>query len=104
MALGLGFGSSARHTIARVAPEYPEMALQSRIDGTVALLVLICADGSVQDARVTRSVPMLDQAALDAVRQWTYQPALLSGHAVAAWLETQIEFRLPPRGEPTDVR
>jgi TonB family protein len=90
--------------VARVPPEYPEQAFQSRIDGIVSVLVLICADGSLQQAKVSRSVPMLDQAALESVRQWTYQPATRGGTTVAAWLETQVEFRLPPRGEPTDVR
>jgi TonB family protein len=90
--------------IQQVPPLLPDNALEARIDGTVALLVLVCADGSLQDLKITRSIPMLDAAAIDAVRQWTFQPATIASEPVAAWTEARVEFRLPPRGASTEVR
>jgi TonB family protein len=88
----------------QVPPTYPDIALEAGIDGTVTLLVLVCADGTIQETRVTRSIPLLDPAAIESVRQWTFQPAVDAGEAVAAWMETRVEFRLPMRREGRNVR
>lgn len=85
-------------------PTYPESALEAGTDGTVVLAVLVCADGSIHDVRITRSVSMLDGAAIDAVHLWSFQPAQLAGEAVAAWTEARVEFKLPPKGAATQIR
>jgi protein TonB len=52
-------------------------------------------EGKVADARVVKSVPLLDQAALDAVRQWEYQPSLLNGVPTAVVTTVTIKFTRP---------
>jgi TonB family protein len=56
---------------------YPEQARQARIQGTVIVQITVGTDGRVSNARVIRSIPMLDQAALDAVKQWVYDPSAI---------------------------
>jgi TonB family protein len=58
--------------ITHVDPIYPEQARQARVQGIVMVQITIGTDGRVTDARVIRSIPLLDQAALSAVRQWVY--------------------------------
>jgi protein TonB len=77
-----------------VAPEYPAEAASQGIRGIVILEVVIGEDGKVQNARVTRSIPGLDEAALAAVRLWEYEPSKLSGKAVAVRLSQSITFAL----------
>ncbi len=62
-----------------VQPVYPPIAQSARIEGIVIIEATIGEDGQVINARVLRSVPLLDQAALDAVRQWEYMPTQLNG-------------------------
>jgi periplasmic protein TonB len=60
----------------------------------VILETLIGANGRVEDARVLRSIPLLDQAALDAVRQWEFTPTLLNGNPVPVIMTTTVQFSL----------
>jgi TonB family protein len=78
----------------RVAPVYPDIAREAGVDGTVSVTALVCASGLVYDTRVTRSIPMLDRAAIDAVRQWVFNPATQGGRPVAAWVEIPVRFTL----------
>jgi TonB family protein len=78
--------------VAYVPPQTPKTALDAHIQGVVILEVRIGTDGSVLEARVLRSIPMLDQAALDAVRQWRYTPTLLNGEPVEVVLTTTVNF------------
>jgi TonB family protein len=78
--------------INHVQPEYPAIARQARVEGTVSLAVDIGTDGTVTDARVVDSVPLLDQAALDAVRQWAYTPMLKGGVAVPTTIPVTVNF------------
>lgn len=64
--------------ITNVEPTYPEVARQARIQGVVMVRITIGTDGRVTDARIVRSIPMLDQAALSAVRQWVYDARALT--------------------------
>ena len=80
--------------IVDVSPQYPESARQAKIQGLVILDATIDAGGNVVDAKVLRSVPMLDQAALDAVRQWKYLPAQLDGKPTAVMMTLTVNFRL----------
>jgi protein TonB len=69
--------------LVHVAPEYPDIARASRTSGIVILEAVIGEDGHVRDVRVLRSVPLLDDAAVRAVRQWQFAPTLLNGQPVA---------------------
>jgi protein TonB len=79
-----------------VAPKYPEMAQRARVDGTVIIEAVISVDGLVRDARVLKSVALLDRAALDAVKQWRYAPTRLNGVAVPVIVTVTVQFRLQP--------
>ena len=76
-----------------VAPVYPEAARQAGISGVVVVELTVGADGSVTAAKVLRSVPALDDAALDAVKQWRYQPELLNGKAVPFVVTAPVTFK-----------
>ena len=77
-----------------VAPVYPAAAKSARIAGVVIIEATIGADGKVIDAKVLRSVPMLDEAALDAVRQWEFKPTLLNGVPVPVVMTVTVNFKL----------
>jgi protein TonB len=79
---------------AHVPPVYPPEAQQARVSGVVIMNALIDAQGRVTDARVIRSVPLLDQAALDAVRQWQFEPTLLNGVPVPVVMTVTVSFSL----------
>lgn len=82
--------------IRMVKPEYPAIAHEAGVTGRVVVRVLVGRDGRVLDARVDDKVrvPMLDEAALAAARQWVFQPALASGKPVAVWVSIPFDFRL----------
>ena len=80
--------------IKEVAPVYPAIARSARVQGDVVIEMTIDAEGNVADARVVKSVPMLDQAALDAVQQWHYQPTLLNGVPTAVVTTVTVKFTL----------
>jgi protein TonB len=77
-----------------VAPTYPPEAGGARIEGTVVLWAVIGKDGSVQDVRVESGLPILAQAAIDAVKQWRYKPYLLNGEPVEVDSRITINFTL----------
>ncbi len=78
-----------------VAPVYPAIARSARVTGAVTVEATIGEDGKVADVRVVKSVPLLDQAALDAVRQWEYRPTLLNGVPVPVVVTVVINFTQP---------
>jgi len=78
-----------------VAPVYPAIAQSARVQGDVVIEATIDEDGKVADTRVVKSVPLLDQAALDAVRQWQYQPSLLNGVPTAVVTTVTVKFTRP---------
>ena len=79
----------------RVLPEYPAQARTLRLEGPVVLEAMVMEDGSVHDLKVVSGHPTLAHAALDAVRQWRYQPYRLNGKPVAMRTEITIKFKLP---------
>jgi periplasmic protein TonB len=79
-----------------VLPKYPATAQAAHIDGTVVLDAVIDATGRVTDVRVIRSIRLLDQAAIDAVREWRFTPTLLNGNPVPILLTVTVQFRLGP--------
>jgi protein TonB len=70
------------------------MAAASHVQGVVIVEVTIGPDGKVLDASVLRSIPLLDQAALEAVRQWEFTPALLNGNPIPFRMTVTVKF--PP--------
>jgi TonB family protein len=81
-----------------VRPIYPPQALAAGIEGVVILEATIGVDGRVIGATVLRGVPMLDEPALDAVRQWEYTPTTLFGAPVAVLMTVTVNFSLGGRG------
>ena len=77
-----------------VAPQYPPEAGRARVEGTVVLMAVIGRDGSVQDVRVESGLPILAQAAIDAVRQWRYKPYMIEGEPVEVDSRITINFTL----------
>jgi protein TonB len=77
-----------------VLPVYPPIAQSARVQGDVIIEATIGSDGKVQDARVLRSIPLLDQAAIAAVRAWEYTPTLLNGQPVPIIMTVTVRFRL----------
>jgi periplasmic protein TonB len=77
-----------------VAPTYPPEAGRARIEGTVVLLAVIGQDGTVRDVRVESGLPVLAQAAIDAVKQWRYRPYLLNGEPIEVDSQITINFTL----------
>ena len=77
-----------------VPPIYPPMAIAARVDGTVIIEAVIDTNGRVQSARVLRSIPLLDTAALTAVGQWSYTPSLLNGVPVPVIMTVTVTFKL----------
>jgi protein TonB len=80
--------------IVDVAPVYPQIARDARAQGIVIIEATIDARGNVVAARVTKSVSLLDQAALDAVRQWKFSPTLLNGVPVPIIMTVTVRFIL----------
>jgi protein TonB len=77
-----------------VPPKYPPEAGRARIEGTVVLLAVIGKDGAVEDVRVEKGLPVLAQAAIEAVKQWRYRPYLLNGEPVEVDSHITINFTL----------
>jgi len=77
-----------------VAPQYPPEAGRARIEGTVVLMAVIGTDGNVKDVRIESGLPMLAQAAIDAVRQWRYKPYMIDGEPVEVDSRITINFTL----------
>ena len=85
--------AGALRKVVDVPPAYPDAARKARVMGVVILEITIQPDGTVSNARVLRSVPLLDAAALEAVRQWRYEP---TGLPNAVNLTVPVNFA-PPR-------
>ena len=75
-----------------VAAVRPEAARQAGVAGVVILEITVGVDGSVTEAHILRGFPLLDQAALDAARQWRYEPTLLNGTPVPVRLTAPVNF------------
>jgi len=87
-------GIQAPRKVVDVAPRYPALARESHVEGVVILDVIIDDAGNVTSTRVLKSVALLDQAAVDAVRQWKFTPARLNGEAIPIVMTVTVAFRL----------
>ena len=85
---------SAPARLKEVKPEYPTAALYARAQGDVVLEVTIGADGAVTKTRVVQSIPLLDAAAEDAVKQWRFAPTVVNGKAVTVTMPLTVKFSL----------
>lgn len=80
--------------LVKVEPVYPDLAKRARVSGVVILQVTVNEAGEVYEAKVLRGHPMLDEAAVDAVKQWRYSPTLLNGEPVPAMATVTVIFSL----------
>lgn len=90
----VGDGIARPRKIKDVRPVYPPAAMAARSRGNVLIEATIGTDGKVHDARVLQSVAVFDQAALDAVRQWEFEPSRVNGEAVAVRMIIVVTFTL----------
>jgi protein TonB len=90
----VGGNIKAPTKIQHVSPVYPQEAQDARVTGVVIIEATINPEGSVETANVLRSIPMLDQAALEAVKQWRFTPTLLNGVPVPVIMTVTVNFTL----------
>lgn len=80
--------------IKNVQPLYPPRAIEAKVEGIVILECTIDPQGDVSEVTVLRGFPLLDQAAIDAVRQWVYAPTVVNGAAVPVKMTVTVNFKL----------
>lgn len=84
----------APRLVRRVEPDYPELAQKARIEGVVVLEATTDVYGRVTGVRVLRSIPLLDEAAVAAVRQWVYEPLMINGRPRPVTFTVTVRFVL----------
>lgn len=93
----LGGNVLASKLVRRIAPQYPTLARNMRVSGTVKLHAVIARDGTVKDLRALSGHPLLVPAAISAVREWLYTPTLLNGEPVEVSAPIDVHFTLAPQ-------
>src|SRR5208337_2268533 len=86
--------STAARLIQRTAPHYPKTARKKHVEGFVRVFGTIGTDGTLHNSRVVEGDPLLSEAALKAVGQWRYKPALLSGVPVEVGTVVEVRFQV----------
>ena len=84
----------ANQLIASPPPEFPALARQAKIQGTVRLSVVIGTDGRIRTAQVIGGHPLLVPPALDAIKHWSYKPTLIDGHLTEVETQLDVNFTL----------
>jgi TonB family protein len=84
----------SQQIVTKVAPTYPPLARQAKIQGTVVLKVQISKSGDVESLQLISGHPLLAPAAIDAVKQWKYKPYLLNGEPVEVETSVTVNFTL----------
>lgn len=92
--LSISSGVMVGNLLEKTVPQYPAIAKAARIQGTVVLQATISQNGLIQNLRVISGPPMLQQAAIDAVRSWRYKPYLLNGEPVEVETTINVVFNL----------
>jgi periplasmic protein TonB len=92
--LQVGRDVKAPKKLKDVRPGFPSPAMAARVQGTVIVDITIGPDGRVHSTQLLKSVPLLDDAALEAVRQWEYAPTIVDGKAVAVLMTVTVHFSL----------
>jgi len=91
----VGGGVSAPRAIYKPDPEYSPEAREAKYQGTVVLSLVVAPDGRAHELRVVRSLGMgLDEKAIEAVKQWRFEPARKEGKPVAVAIDVEVNFRL----------
>ena len=80
--------------VKKVTPIYPQMAAMTRLQGIVRLTALIGKDGAIQNLQLVSGPSLLAKAAIDAVKQWVYQPTVLNGEPVEVQTQIDVNFNL----------
>jgi TonB family protein len=91
-AVRVGNGLKTPTKIKDVRPVYPLEALDAKVQGVVIIEATIDREGRVSDAKILRSIPLLDEAALTAVRQWEFVPTMLNGAPVPVIMTVTVNF------------
>ncbi|MGC2280210.1 MAG: TonB family protein [Candidatus Acidiferrales bacterium] len=104
MRIRVGGNVAAANLTHQVAPVYPLLAKTAHITGTVVLHCIIAKDGTVKEVEFVSGPPLLMRSAMDAVRQWTYQPTLLNGQPIEVDTTVSVVFTLgnTPAGPGSD--
>ena len=84
----------------KVAPVYPPQARQAKIQGQVVLQAVIAPNGTMQEVKAISGHPMLIQAAIDAVKQWAYEPTVVNGQPVSVATQISVNFTLADGAPP----
>jgi protein TonB len=92
--IAVSSGVMAGNILVKTQPQYPAIAKAARIQGTVVLQATISKEGTITNLTVVSGPPMLQQAALDAVRSWRYKPYLLNGEPVEVGTQVNVVFSL----------
>ena len=92
--LSISKGVQAAKLIFGPKPDYPRLAITTRVQGVVRMRAIIGATGNVRNLQVLSGPPLLVKAAVDAVSQWRYQPTLLTGVPVEVATEIDVNFTL----------
>jgi TonB family protein len=92
--LPVGGDVKVARLISSVAPNYPALAKSQRVGGNVQIDALVDATGRVTSMRIVSGPSLLQQSAMEALRHWKYEPALLDGNPVATHLTVTIQFKL----------
>ena len=92
--LAISSGVMAGNKLSGVAPQYPAIAREARIEGTVVLSATISKSGTIENLHVISGPPMLTSAAEQAVRTWRYRPYMLNGQSVEVETTVYVNFRL----------
>ncbi len=79
-----------------MTPQYPAIAKEQKIEGTVVLQVAISTEGVVEEVTPVSGPPALRDAAVEAVKTWRYKPYLLNGNPVEVESQVNVAFKLPP--------
>jgi protein TonB len=90
----VGGAITAPALVSRVEPVYPPLAASAHVQGVVILEAVVDREGRVESVKVLRSIPLLDDAATAAVRQWRYSPLLLNGRPERFVLTVTVSFSL----------
>jgi protein TonB len=90
----VGGGIRQPRKLEHVNPAYPDIARQARVQGVVILECTIGRDGRITEVKVLRGIPLLDAAAVDAVKQWVYEPTLVNGVPARVIMTVTVSFKL----------
>lgn len=97
----VGGNVQAPQRVKYVAPVYPELAKNARVGGIVIAEAVVGTDGRVSNVQVLKSIPLLDQAAIDAISQWAYTPTTLNGTPVPVIMTVTVNFTPDATAKPS---